>query len=111
MRNIALTLLLLSTLLSADITRGQAVYKSNCAMCHTIDGRSGLGPDFNMVSYTRTKAQIAHYAKDPYAMYRSFGYDANAMPTLPLTDQEITDVADYIGSLVTFKKWMIKKEK
>ncbi len=111
MRNVSRAILLLSTLLSADITHGKAVYKMNCAMCHTVDGRGGLGPDFNKVSYTRTRAQIAHYAKDPYAMYRSFGYDANAMPTLPLTDQEIKDVADYIGSLVTFKKWMIKKEK
>jgi len=30
------------------------------------------------------------------------------MPTLPLEDQEFKDVADYISSLVKFKKWMIK---
>jgi mono/diheme cytochrome c family protein len=94
---------------SADVIRGQDVYKASCAMCHTIDGRSGLGPDFNMVSYTRTKEAIAHYAKDPYSWYKKFGYSANAMPTLPLEDQEFDDVADYISSLVKFKKWMIKK--
>ena len=110
MKKIIAITLLFSAALAADIAQGEAVYKTNCAMCHTVDGRGGLGPDFNMVSYTRTKKQIAHYAKDPDAWYKQFGYSSNAMPTLPLKDQEIKDVADYIGSLVTFKKWMIKKK-
>jgi len=106
---IALFLVTGSIHLFADVVRGKAVYQANCAMCHTIDGRGGLGPDFNMVSYTRTREEIAHYAKDPDSWYKKFGYDANAMPTLPLEDQEITDVAEYVSSLVKFKKWMIKK--
>ncbi len=110
MKKIMSLVLLLISLLSADVVKGEAVYKANCAMCHTVDGRGGLGPDFNMVSYTRTKEQIARYAKDPDAWYKKFGYSANAMPTLPLGDQEINDVADYIGSLVKFKKRMIKKK-
>lgn len=99
------------TMLSADAGKGRAVYLANCAICHTIDGRGGLGPDFNMVSYTRHKEDIAAYAKDPYAHYSEFGYSANAMPTLPLEAEEFTDVADYISTLVSFKKWMIKKKK
>ena len=95
--------------LSADMVKGQATYQANCAMCHTIDGRGGLGPDFNMVSYTRTQEEIFNYAKDPDTWYIKFGYSANAMPTLPLSDAEFKDVADYITSLVKFKKWMIKK--
>ena len=71
------------------------------------DGK--LGPDFNMVAYTRHKEEIEYYAKDPYSLYEAFGYTANAMPTLPLEDQQFKDVADYISSLQPFKKWMIKK--
>jgi mono/diheme cytochrome c family protein len=92
----------------ADIEKGKAVYTANCAICHTTNGGNALGPDFNMVSYTRTKEEIEHYAKDPYSLAEAFGYSANAMPTLPLEDQEFKDVAEYISSLQPFKKWMKK---
>ncbi len=104
-----LFLLLIVNQLHADINAGKVVYKNNCAICHTINGGRALGPDFNLVAYTRHKEEIAAYAKDPYAHYKVFGYSANAMPTLPLTDKEFTDVADFISSLQPFKKWMIKK--
>ncbi len=107
---ISLILLTSTTTLMADIVAGEKVYKENCAICHTINGGGGLGPDFNMVAYTRHKEEIEHYAKDPYSFYKSFGYSANAMPTLPLEDQQFKDVADYISSLQPFKKWMIKKQ-
>ena len=96
--------------LFADVTKGKEVYAANCAICHTVNGGRALGPDFNLVAYTRHKEEIAAYAKDPYSHYEEFGYSANAMPTLPLTDQEFEDVADYISSLQPFKKWMIKKK-
>jgi len=100
---------LLSTIgLLADVQKGRQVYLNNCAICHTVNGGSALGPDFNMVSYTRHKEEIAAYAKDPYSLSEAFGYSANAMPTLPLEDEEFKDVADYISSLVKFKKWMKK---
>lgn len=99
-----------STHLLADIEEGKAVYAANCAICHTVNGGYSLGPDFNIVSYTKRKEEIEEYAKDPYTWYEVFGYSANAMPTLPLTDKEFEDVADYIDSLQPFKKWMIKKE-
>ncbi len=102
--------LLVGTALFADVEKGEEVYKANCAICHTIDGRGGLGPDFNMVSYKRTKEEIASYAKDPYSLFEKFGYSANAMPTLPLEDKEFKDVADYVSSLVKFKIWMIKRK-
>ena len=105
-----LLILLISTHLFADVKKGKAVYAANCAMCHTVNGGRALGPDFNLVAYTKTKKQIAAYAKDPYTYYKQFGYSANAMPTLPLEDEEFRDVADYISSLQPFKKWMIKKK-
>jgi mono/diheme cytochrome c family protein len=101
---------LVSTQLLADVEKGKAVYAANCAICHTVNGGRAMGPDFNLVSYTKTKESIAAYAKDPYSLYEKFGYSANAMPTLPLEDEEFKDVADYISSLQPFKKWMIKKK-
>ena len=91
------------------VKKGKAVYAANCAICHTVNGGSALGPDFNMVAYTRTKEEIESYAKDPYANYKKFGHSANAMPTLPLEDIEFKEVAAYISSLQPFKKWMIRK--
>ena len=67
-----------------------------------------FGKDFNIVSYSRTKEEIKDYVKRPGMIFRKFGYVANAMPTLPLTQDEIQDVADYIDSLQPFKKWMKK---
>ena len=111
LRKIFLPLLLCSGIpLMADAVKGKKVYLENCATCHTVNGGQALGPDFNLVSYTRKKEEIRQYAKDPYSLYEKFGYSANAMPTLPLEDQEFDDVADYIDSLQPFKKWMIKKK-
>jgi len=110
MKKLILLSILTATTLMADVKEGEQVYKANCAICHTINGGSALGPDFNIVSYTKTTEQIAQYAKDPYSLYEEFGYSANAMPTLPLEDVEFKDVAEYISSLQPFKKWMIKKK-
>ena len=111
MKQITILLIFLtSTHLLADVEKGKAVYAANCAICHTVNGGRALGPDFNIVAYTKTKQEIAAYAKDPYSLYEKFGYSANAMPTLPLEDEEFKDVADYISSLQPFKKWMLKKK-
>ena len=106
---ISLIVLISTTTLMADVKAGKKVYKENCAICHTVNGGGGLGPDFNIVAYTRHKEKIEQYAKDPYSLYKAFGYSANAMPTLPLEDKQFKDVAEYISSLQPFKKWMIKK--
>jgi len=111
MKQLSLMLVLLTlTPLCADIEKGKSVYAANCAICHTVNGGRAMGPDFNIVSYTRTKEEIKQYAKDPYSLSEKFGYSANAMPTLPLEEEELDDVADYISSLQPFKKWMIKKK-
>ena len=101
-------LILVTTEMNADIERGKSVYSANCVQCHSTHMTGGLGRDFNLVSYTRRKEDIKAYVKDPDSMYKKFGYNANAMPTLPLEDQEIEDVADFIDSLQPFKEWMKK---
>ncbi|WP_456451678.1 c-type cytochrome [Hydrogenimonas sp.] len=100
----------LTALLFADAVKGKAVYAAHCSQCHSVHMTGGLGRDFNLVSYTRTKEEIVAYVQSPDRMYRKFGYSANAMPTLPLTEEEIEAVADYIDSLQPFKKWMVTKK-
>jgi len=109
MKKLIISLTLLAAInVSANVEAGKKVYKENCATCHTVNGGAALGPDFNIVSYKRRTAEIEYYAKDPYALAETFGYSANAMPTLPLEDKEFKDVAEYISSLQPFKEWMKK---
>ena len=109
MKTIIITIIsLLGINLFADIENGKKLHLANCAICHTTNRGMAFGKDFNIVSYTRKKEDIKAYMKDPYENFKKFGYDANAMPTLPLKENEIEDIADYIDSLQTFKVWMKK---
>ncbi len=106
---IGLILTLFITSLYADVNAGAKVYLIYCANCHSNNMESSMGKDFNIVSYNRTKDEIKRYIKYPGKVFREFGYSANAMPTLPLTKEEVRDVVDYVDSLQPFKKWMVKK--
>jgi len=90
----------------ADIENGKDVYAQNCGNCHRVDMKGGMGKDFNIVSYTRKKEDIVKYVRTPSRMFREFGYSANAMPKIPLSEKEIADVSEYINSLQKFKEWM-----
>ena len=92
--------------LEANEVSGEKVYLENCAFCHTTDMSGGMGKDFNIVSYQRKVKDIKEYIKNPAKLYKKFGYSANAMPTLPISDDEIDAVSKYIDSLQKFKEWM-----
>ena len=104
-----ISLIFITLSLSADIENGKDVYAQNCGNCHRIDMKGGMGKDFNLVSYSRKKSDIVKYVRAPSKMFREFGYSANAMPKIPLSEQQIKDVSEYINSLQPFKKWMVKK--
>ena len=103
-----ISIFMLALTLSADIESGKDVYAQNCGNCHSTEMKGGLGKDFNIVSYTRKKEDIIKYVKAPQKMFKEFGYSSNAMPKIPLTDQQIKDVSEYIDSLQPFKEWMKK---
>jgi len=103
-----ITLFLIALSLNADIENGKSVYAQNCGNCHRVDMKGGMGKDFNMVSYSRKKEDVVKYVRSPSRMFRKFGYDSNAMPKIPLSEEEITDVSEYIDSLQVFKVWMKK---
>ncbi len=106
MKKIILLIYLVTFTLYADISMGKDIYIQNCANCHRTDMKGGMGKDFNLVSYSRKRADIVKYVRDPSRMYREFGYSANAMPKLPLSEDDIRDVSEFIDSLQPFKKWM-----
>jgi mono/diheme cytochrome c family protein len=101
-----LALLFVVLTLSANIQDGQDVYTQNCSNCHRVDMKGGMGKDFNLVSYNRKKEDIVKYVRSPSKMFREFGYSANAMPKIPLSEKDIKDVSEYIDSLQKFKVWM-----
>ncbi len=103
-----IALLFVVLTLNADIENGKDVYAQNCGNCHRIDMKGGMGKDFNIVSYSRKKEDIAKYVRTPSKMFREFGYGANAMPKIPLSEKEIKDVSEYIDSIQPFKAWMKK---
>ncbi len=109
MKIFAAIFLLAALNLHADAENGIDVYTTNCANCHSTKMTGGMGKDFNLVSYERKKEDIIKYITEPSRMYREFGYSANAMPTIPLSADEVKDVADYIASLQPFKAWMKTK--
>ena len=99
---------LMSLQVEANIEDGKDVYMQNCANCHSINMVNGMGPDFNLVSYKRTRKEIIKYISSPSTTFREFGYKSNAMPELPLSPKEVEDVSEYIDSLQPFKVWMKK---
>ena len=74
--------------------RGFALFRSQCAHCHAINGEGGkVGPDLNVprsiVEY-RPEGQIKAYIRDPQA----FRY--TTMPAhLELSDEELDDLVAY----------------
>ena len=102
---IVMFMLLFKISIFASAEKGKELYISNCAICHTVNGGNAFGKDFNIVSYTRKKEAIKAYIKDPYENFKRFGYSANAMPTLPLKESEINDIADYIDSFNNHLKY------
>ncbi len=104
-----ISLIFVTLALNANIENGKDVYAQNCANCHSVNMTTGMGPDFNIVSYNRKKEDVAMYIISPSTQYKKFGYNSNAMPRLPLHPQDVDDVSEYIDSLQPFKVWMKKK--
>ena len=101
-----ITLSVLALSLNANMENGKDVYAQNCANCHRTDMKGGMGKDFNIVSYNRKKEDIVKYVRTPSRMFREFGYSSNAMPKIPLSEEDIADVSEFIDSLQPFKVWM-----
>lgn len=78
---------------SGSVAAGAKVFSANCASCHGVGGKNGnVGPSLAGVGLKA--GQVAYMVKNPQGVDKSSG-----MPKLPLTSQQIADVAAYVASL------------
>ncbi len=93
-----------------DLVRGEQLFRTRCAICHTVTGKElpgAVGPDLFGVTAAREKQWLYDWLKapdqmlakkDPIAMSLYEKYNKVAMPNMRLTQIEATDLLDYIES-------------
>jgi mono/diheme cytochrome c family protein len=91
-----------------NIPRGEQLYRTRCATCHTITGNelaNALGPDLMGVTRRREKTWLLNWLrapdqmlekKDPIAVALYNRYNKLAMPNIRLNQQEATDLIIYM---------------
>jgi protein SCO1/2 len=89
-----------------NLTRGQYLYKTRCASCHTIGGGDRLGPDLKGVAEARPRDWLIRWIKepnkmiaekDPTAMALMARYRNLPMPNLSLSDDEAKALIHYMA--------------
>jgi len=93
-----------------NIPRGEQIYRTRCATCHTITGNElagALGPDLLGVNKRREKRWLYDWLKapdkmlnnkDPIAMELYNRYNKLAMPNMRLNKEEADVLLEYIES-------------
>jgi len=91
-----------------NISRGEQIYRSRCASCHSLTGNElagALGPDLLGVTRKREKQWLFDWLKapdqmlkkkDPIAMALYKQYNNLAMPNMRLNKEEAVALLDYI---------------
>ena len=91
-----------------NIPRGEQIYRTRCASCHTLTGNEiagALGPDLLGVNQRREKRWLFDWLKapdrmlkkkDPIAMALYEQYNKLAMPNMRLNKEEAVVLLDYI---------------
>lgn len=90
-----------------NITKGEFLFESRCASCHTIDGGDGIGPDLNGVTTRRDPNWLRRYLKepekvlaegDPIAKMLFERYRKVSMPNLNLGTDDILTMVAYLAA-------------
>jgi len=70
-------------------------FEQNCVMCHAINGRGGnAGPSLDGVGDRFDEVYLTRWLHDPGAVK-----PGTAMPKLPLSDAQITELTTYLSTL------------
>ena len=88
-----------------DVRKGDYLFKSRCAACHTVGHGDGVGPDLSNVTKQRDRTWLSRYIAKPDQMLA--GGDAIAkelfarykdvrMPNLDMSAEEVDAVLEYI---------------
>ncbi|MEX2500315.1 MAG: copper chaperone PCu(A)C [Wenzhouxiangellaceae bacterium] len=98
-----------------NISRGEQVFRTRCATCHTLDGKDpkdAIGPDLLGVTFLRDEEWLLNWLrapdqmlanKDPIAMALYEQYDQLAMPNMRLNKFEAIAVLDFIEEVTREK--------
>ena len=87
-----------SDTITPQVKAGDHVWhKYNCINCHTLLGEGAYyAPDLTKIAKQRGAAYLTQFLKDPSRFY-SEERDRRLMPTLGLSNQEISDVIAFLG--------------
>lgn len=89
---------------AAAVAAGDALFKGNCAQCHAVN-EVVVGPALGGIRKRRPEAWIRTWVKnsgklvasgDEYAVKIFNQYQQQQMPTFQLSDQEISQILDYV---------------
>jgi mono/diheme cytochrome c family protein len=89
------------------VSAGEALYKNNCVVCHSVGSDVVVGPGMKGINERRaqpwliswiknSQALIASGDKDAIAVYNQF--NKQAMPSFAFSDDEIVSILTYIKS-------------
>jgi cytochrome c oxidase subunit 2 len=92
------------TFTEGNISRGERIYKANCAACHGPDGRGSWSTDApNLVGMDDwyMALQLEHYRNGIRGQHRDdkFGYQMVSIVKAMRNEQQMDDVLTYINSL------------
>jgi protein SCO1/2 len=91
-------------------TKGQHLFATRCAACHTIGRGNGLGPDLLGVAESRDRAWLLRLIsvpdqmlseKDPLATALYIKFNKVQMPNLRLSEDDAAMLIDYIKAQTT----------
>jgi protein SCO1/2 len=90
-----------------DINKGQYLFATRCAVCHTIGHGDKVGPDLLGVTTTRDRAWLRRYIgvpdkvlaeNDPIATALFKKYKEIRMPNMGLHEVDVATLIDYIDA-------------
>jgi protein SCO1 len=85
--------------------KGQYLFATHCAACHSIGGGDKIGPDLLRVTTYRERAWLAHFITepdkliadgDPTAIALFEKYRQVRMPNLRLADEDVSALIDFL---------------
>ncbi|MDH5677226.1 MAG: c-type cytochrome [Nitrospinota bacterium] len=86
--------------LASHGAKGQFIYQESCMGCHH-QKFDAFGPSFAEIASIRSRDQIRSHIQAPSSMFKTLGYRRNSMPTIPLSEEQLDAVTEYI---ISFKE-------
>lgn len=90
-----------------SFTKGQYLFATRCAACHTIGRGDRIGPDLLGVTATRDHGWLTRFiarpdevlaSGDPIARALNAKYDGVTMPNLALGEADVAALVEYLGA-------------